>query len=458
MKWIKNFGVKTDVLTIYSLALGQKSTIKNVYGLPNCLDYKYVDGEEFRTQDYLEKLNDIAKRDIKKWTRLVVNRLNQTINNFEKFCSQKKRYKNNLDLFIDYWKFFKKYSHLLSICDIPILLDQAVSEKILEEIKNKIEVKKKSKIDEYFRILTVYLKDTHTTEEEKAMLKIAADFPQKIHQRVTNHQKKYSWMGFKLLLGKELNKEYFLRRIKEHSKTAKEELKEILSNQKNKRELFYKTIKKFNLDKELIECGQALMWIRDRRYVGLTRGPFYKRDLFNQIARQINLKTEDIFYLLPKEIEGILKNKKKVNKDIIRKRKKGFAILLIKGKISKPIIGIQLKKLKREKIRYRNIIKGSSANTGKVYGKVRVIFGVNDLSKFNEKEILVTNMTTPDYLFAMKKAAAIVTDIGGITSHAAIMSRELNKPCIIATQDATRVLKTGDLVEVDANKGIIKIL
>ncbi|MBI1935587.1 hypothetical protein HYS31_04040 [Candidatus Woesearchaeota archaeon] len=65
-------------------------------------------------------------------------------------------------------------------------------------------------------------------------------------------------------------------------------------------------------------------------------------------------------------------------------------------------------------------------------------------------------MTSPWYVPIMEKAAAIVTDEGGITCHAAIISREMSKPCIIGTKFATKVLKNGDLVEVDATKGIIK--
>ena len=67
-------------------------------------------------------------------------------------------------------------------------------------------------------------------------------------------------------------------------------------------------------------------------------------------------------------------------------------------------------------------------------------------------------MIKPDYLSAMKKAVAFVTDEGGITCHAAIVARELNKPCIIGTKIATKVLKDGDEVEVDADKGVVKIL
>ncbi len=73
-------------------------------------------------------------------------------------------------------------------------------------------------------------------------------------------------------------------------------------------------------------------------------------------------------------------------------------------------------------------------------------------------DILVTSMTTPDYVPAMEKALAFVTDEGGLSCHAAIVAREMKKPCIIGTKIATKVLKENDLVEVDANKGIIKKL
>lgn len=76
----------------------------------------------------------------------------------------------------------------------------------------------------------------------------------------------------------------------------------------------------------------------------------------------------------------------------------------------------------------------------------------------NTVEILVCSMTSPDYVPAMKQASAIVTDEGGLLSHASIISRELGKPCIIGTKISTKVLKDGDYVEVDADNGVVKIL
>ncbi|OGY43123.1 MAG: hypothetical protein A3J62_03415 [Candidatus Buchananbacteria bacterium RIFCSPHIGHO2_02_FULL_38_8] len=101
-------------------------------------------------------------------------------------------------------------------------------------------------------------------------------------------------------------------------------------------------------------------------------------------------------------------------------------------------------------------VTGSTASLGRAKGRVKVIYGPAGFKKMRKGDILVTGMTRPEMLPAIKLAAAIVTDEGGITSHAAIISRELGIPCIISTKIATKVLKDGDLVEVDANKGIVK--
>lgn len=81
-----------------------------------------------------------------------------------------------------------------------------------------------------------------------------------------------------------------------------------------------------------------------------------------------------------------------------------------------------------------------------------------DLQKIKDNDIFVAQQTFPAFIMGMRKAKAFVTDEGGITSHAAIIAREMKKPCIIGTKNATRILHDGDLVEVDANQGIVKIL
>lgn len=103
-------------------------------------------------------------------------------------------------------------------------------------------------------------------------------------------------------------------------------------------------------------------------------------------------------------------------------------------------------------------IKGDAAYRGKVRGRVKIVLDIGGLSSFQKGKILVTPMTTPDFILAIEKAKAIVTDKGGIGCHAAIISREFKIPCVIGTKIATKVLKDGDLVEVDARKGIVRKL
>lgn len=103
-------------------------------------------------------------------------------------------------------------------------------------------------------------------------------------------------------------------------------------------------------------------------------------------------------------------------------------------------------------------MRGSIAQSGIITGRVVLVLCKDDMKKVKNKDVLVTIMTTPDFLPVLDKASAIITDEGGITCHAAIIARELKIPCIIGTKIATRKLKDNDLVEVDANNGIIKII
>lgn len=101
------------------------------------------------------------------------------------------------------------------------------------------------------------------------------------------------------------------------------------------------------------------------------------------------------------------------------------------------------------------LLRGAAASLGVATGPVKVIHHHEEIDKVKEGEILVTEMTTPDFVPAMKRAAGIVTDTGGRTCHAAIVSRELGIPCVVGTSTATAKLKTGQIVTVDGSKGLV---
>ncbi len=99
------------------------------------------------------------------------------------------------------------------------------------------------------------------------------------------------------------------------------------------------------------------------------------------------------------------------------------------------------------------LLKGLGTSAGKATGKVRIVSGAKDGPRFKEGEVLVTTITDPTMVMMMNKAAAIVCDIGGMTSHPSILSRELGIPCVVAAKNATAKLKTGQEVLVDGKTG-----
>jgi len=101
------------------------------------------------------------------------------------------------------------------------------------------------------------------------------------------------------------------------------------------------------------------------------------------------------------------------------------------------------------------ILKGAGASVGIAYGIVKIIHGPEEIDKIKQGDVLVTEMTNPAYVPAMKRATAIVTDTGGITSHAAIVSRELGIPCVVGSGTATHDLKNGMIVSVDGASGFV---
>ena len=103
-------------------------------------------------------------------------------------------------------------------------------------------------------------------------------------------------------------------------------------------------------------------------------------------------------------------------------------------------------------------IHGVVANKGNIIGVARVIKDPKSTHLFDKGDVLVTGMTRPDFLSLMHKAGAFITDEGGVTCHAAIVARELNKPCVIGTKIATQAIKDGDTLEVDADNGIVRII
>jgi phosphohistidine swiveling domain-containing protein len=198
------------------------------------------------------------------------------------------------------------------------------------------------------------------------------------------------------------------------------------------------------------------------------------RGIFEELARRGNSEHwRDCFYLLPQEMDALASGEI-VPIESLKKERQVFCFLpdangriqivdseqtahllewvqTLHGAKSAATLSASGHDNQKE-------LKGFSACSGVYRGTVKVLLSRKDFSKLNNGDVLVTTMTSVDFIPVMKQAGAFVTNEGGITSHAAIVSREMNKPCIIGTKIATQVLKDGDLVEVDANSGVVRII
>ncbi|MDB5189817.1 MAG: Pyruvate, water dikinase [Parcubacteria group bacterium] len=173
-------------------------------------------------------------------------------------------------------------------------------------------------------------------------------------------------------------------------------------------------------------------------------------------------------FLLQIDVEIIETLKGNISADILKanvKRREAMDIILFAGKGEEVFFTEEpedIEKLKKLMLPQADLtskeIKGQIGNKGTYTGPAKIIMNTHDFAKMQTGDVLVSTMTTPDFVVLMHKAGAIVTDIGGMLCHAAIVSREINKPCVIGTKFATQILKDGDLIEVDADKGVVTIL
>jgi phosphohistidine swiveling domain-containing protein len=179
--------------------------------------------------------------------------------------------------------------------------------------------------------------------------------------------------------------------------------------------------------------------------------------VLSQIAKQNKYPKNVLLAASAIELDNYFKNKKLPSKAELKKRFIKSALIVKKAQ-QHLYVGMEVNTIEKI-ITFLDIktqLLGQSAYRGKAIGKARIILNPKKVGIFEKGDILVTGMTRPDFLTLMKKSAAFVTDAGGILSHAAIVARELKKPCIIGTKFATKIFKDGDIIEVDADNGIIK--
>lgn len=274
-------------------------------------------------------------------------------------------------------------------------------------------------------------------------------------KKLKEHAEKYFWLYNSYAGPQKLDIKFFKRRMDRLKPQKRAGNKKVIINKLNLNSETRKIIKIIDF---------TTIW-QDERKANILKTIGYFGKIIEEIAKRTKISATRLYYMGVRDMKNI-----KSLKDIIllknelKSRMNGVFFLMKDGR-EYHIYGreyekfIKIKEKTVHKLSEQNKeIHGSIANRGTAIGRVFVCKGISSLNEIQKGDILVTSMTRPEFMSALKKAAAIVTDEGGITCHAAIVSRELNIPCIIGTKVATRVLKSGMLVEVKANHGIVKIV
>lgn len=280
-------------------------------------------------------------------------------------------------------------------------------------------------------------------------------------KNISSHQKKYFWLHNSYNGTKVLPVNFFQERKLKLSPNLNKRLNKHLKEVKIAK---LKIQKQYGLPKYVMNIAEALSYgvtWQDERKKNIFLYLHYKELFLKEVAKRKgynvsalrNISTWELVECIKKDTTGLLK-----------RRANNFGFYCKTNKVEELGVNESLKywKLFSEELVKRNTkqVKGIIASTtdNLVKGKVKIIYDPFKVRGFKNGDVLVAPMTTPEYVFLMKKASAIITDAGGLTSHAAIVSRELRKPCIVGTKTATKVFKDGDMVEVDANKGTVRKL
>lgn len=395
--------------------------------------------------NHLEKLKEYEKgfnRDGNKYLRLAKNIAELNLKN--------KSNKELLNLYLDYQDKLFAYS---VYAWTAFILNNFVAERatyILDKYlkQNRITDQRQDAIDSLFQPTkqAAVIKLQH--EVEKNEKNLSKKKFQELYQR-------YKWLSCLDLHNKPWTEEQFKEAIDAFKKQPPKDKKPFAK--------YADKLKISRDDFQYLQIAQRFVYIKDARDDFRRQGVYYVLPFFAEIARRMGIGAKDISYVKSTEIIDFLKRNVSIPHKVINERKKAFIMYLdakknivcIQGKSIYKIL-TQLKLLNKDE--GINKIQGMVASRGKTSGIVVIVRGIKDLPKVKDGSILVAITTHPDYTIAMRKAAAIITDEGGITSHAAIVSREYGIPCIVGTQNASKILKDGYRVDVDAIKGLVKII
>ena len=469
-------------------ALLYGATFSAVYDMPKTLGYGYKAIIELFEEDkcyflygwedlfsILDNLRSRVKKD-KNYLKFLLDKDEEVCNKalafYKKIGAADISKKSDEELSKLYKETDRMYGVLLSVSHIIEGFTLTCEDKIRERVQKHF----KEKSSEMLKTLVAPLWPPFLSAEHNELHKIIEDIKEAglkkidkdvlsehslIHDRIKEHQKNYFWKNNSYASSKILLVEDFVNEINGilmKDIDVEKKIKEFEETKENKKrkEKILEEVNDPELS-ELIAINDVIFRIHDHRKECMTISLHYIDIFLKEMGKRKEIPVELMRYIRAAEFSDVASLKEELKE---RKKKSVYVTLpegvfVFTGKEADEYISELNKQIKAEET---DVIKGSCASKGKVTGIVKVCRGEKEISKMEKGKILVACMTQPEFVPAMKKAIAVITDEGGLTCHAAIISRELGIPCVIGTKIATKVLKDGMEVEVDADKGVVKIL
>lgn len=340
------------------------------------------------------------------------------------------------------------------------------NETYLEKFKERLEKKLKNDFEKVWNYLIIPEKVTFIGRERLALLRLAKSYfkNKKISKKkIKEHVKKFAFVNKYYFWGQGFTFKEIEKGVKNLIAKGEKYINDELVPSKD----ITLNLDKFPLTKEeklIIKGFKKIAYASNFADEAANYYTYHMRPFFEEIAQRLKISYEELVSMRFQEIkESLESGALVVPSRELKQRYKDHAIIFAKNKVYvlsgkelKEYKKLELKEERKQKIKE---LQGTVAFRGGIIkGKVRIIESNEEIKFFKKGEVLVTQMTNPTYLSAMQKSKAIITDEGGMLCHAAIVSRELRIPCVIGTKIATKILKNGDLVEVDAEKGVVRIL
>ncbi|MDP3964466.1 MAG: PEP-utilizing enzyme [bacterium] len=315
-------------------------------------------------------------------------------------------------------------------------------------------------LNQYFSLLTTPTKASFAALEETDLRKIARLPKTQQAEALRKHSQRYEWISNSYVRRRQIPISEFRKRL--------QALANIPSSPNTITRRKMALIRRLRLDKKMREMIEwidfATVW-QDERKANILRTVSYLGQIFDELARRSGVEKETVYQLTVQELLRLrsVREVERMKSKLFARRKGCFIVSTIAKEYI--VTGAQYQKLRKvyDEIQSRersseNEIHATTANSGTAVGRAVICHSLKSLAKVRPGDIIVAPMTRPEYMTALKKAAAIVTDEGGITCHAAIISRELDIPCIIGTKIGTKVFNDGQKLEVRADHGLVRAL